>query len=296
MHMRRPYIVGAIVLAALAGAWHFWLGDRWTTRIPRDWDLSTRYVGTQTNADPKSGVVPRQDQFGTYERRIRVTDASDWPRAVVLEDRYTVRDMNNGAILFDYTTHERVDAQTGAWSAGAHKGEVVVFPRNVEKRTYVMRSNYLESVPLRFAATDEVGGLATYIFSYHGAEEYTAAYKGTAEYPGVPVKPGQEIRCADDQFYYRIWIEPATGEQVKVEEGCPSGDFIYDIATGARLEAVDRWNGATAGADLALRVSEVYGERKAFLCASLYIPLALVTISALLLMLDFRSSRGQSAE
>ena len=28
--MKRPYIIAAIVFAALAGAWHFWLGARWT--------------------------------------------------------------------------------------------------------------------------------------------------------------------------------------------------------------------------------------------------------------------------
>ena len=181
------------MIGTLAGAWHLWLGARWTMRIRRDWSLSTRYVGTQTNADPKSGIIPRQDQFGTYERRIRVTDASDWPHSVMLEDRYTVRDISDGAILFDYTTHERVDPRTGAWNTGAYKGEIVVFPRNAEKRTYVMRSNYLEGIPLAFTGTDRIGDLDTYIFAYRGPEEYTAAYMGTPEYPGVSVKRGRRF-------------------------------------------------------------------------------------------------------
>jgi hypothetical protein len=286
--MRRPYIVGAIVFVALAGAWHFWLGARWTMRIGPHWSLSTKYVGTQTDADPQTGILPAKDQFGTYVRSIRVTDASDWPRTVLLEDRYTVRHMSKGTAIFDHTTHERVDPQTGAWAAGPHKGEIVVFPRHVERRTYVMRSNYLESVPLAFAGTDRVGGIDTYLFAYRGRGEYTAAYKGTSEYPGLTVKPGQEIRCADDQFYYRIWVEPTTGALVKVEEGCPAGDFVYDIATKARLAAVDRWSGVAAGADLARRIAEVHDLRRAFLLSSRYFPGTLLAISLLLLILGVR--------
>jgi hypothetical protein len=150
-----------------------------------------------------------------------------------------------------------------------------------------MRSNYLEGIPLSFAGTEDIGGLPTYVFAYHGRGEYTESYKGSAEFPGVPVKPGQEIRCADDQFYYRIWVEPRTGSQVKVEEGCPSGDFIYDIASNARLEAVDRWNGVTAGAELARRVEEVYSLRRRFLLASVYVPAAMLAAAIVLAGLAF---------
>jgi hypothetical protein len=293
--MRRPYIIAGIAFAAFAGAWHFWLAPRWTMRIPHDWRLSARYLGTQTNADPKSGLVPVKDQFGTYDRQVRVVDARDWPHSVLLEDRYTVHDMNGGATLFDYTTHERVDPRTGAWSAGVHNSEIAVFPRNVQRQTYVMRSNYLEGVPLAFAGTDQIDGLDTYVFAYRGRGEYTNSYKGTAEVPGVPVEPGQEIRCADDQFYYRTWVEPRTGEQVKVEEGCPSGDFVYDIATNTRRAAVDRWNGVTAGGDLARRVSEVYNERRTFLWVSLYFPVGLLGISAVLVALGLRSRHDKLA-
>ena len=80
-----------------------------------------------------------------------------------------------------------------------------------------------------------------------------------------------------------------------MEEGCPSGDFIYDIATKTRLVAVDRWNGVTAGADLALRVSDVHRLRRVFLWASLYFPASLLAISVPLLALGLRARREQPA-
>jgi hypothetical protein len=56
--MKRSYIVAAIVLAAFAAIWHFSLGSRWTMRVPRDAVITTHYVGTHTNADSLTGIVP----------------------------------------------------------------------------------------------------------------------------------------------------------------------------------------------------------------------------------------------
>ena len=88
----------------------------------------------------------------------------------------------------------------------------------------------------------------------------------------MKIPAGQEIRCADDQFYYRVWVEPLTGEQVKVEEGCLSGDFFYDKVTGKQGAAIDRWNGETSGVGLAARVTEVFHARRTYTWAALYLP------------------------
>ena len=274
--MRRRYIVAAIVLGVLAAVWQFGLGLRWTRRLSRDAVFSTTYVGTQTNANPTTGVVPKEDDLSSYERSLRVTGAADWPRSVVLEDKYTVRDTRSGAVVYEYATNERVDPRTGAWADGPRKGDIVVFPRNVQKRTYTLGGNYVAGVPLKFAGAADVGGIDTYLFSYRGPLDLTAAFAGTAQFPGVQVLAGQEIRCADDQFYFRIWVEPLTGEQVKVEEGCLSGDFIYDKLTGKQLAAVDRWNGETTGAGLSARITEVFNARRRYTWAAIYIPGILV--------------------
>src|ERR1700674_2995578 len=123
----RSYIVAAIAVAAIAIVWHFWLGPRWTIRVPRDTAIATKYVGTLTNADPKTGVVPQQDALAIYDRDIRVIDAADWPRSVVLEDKYIARNTHTGAVLFEHITNGRVDAHTGALAGGPHKGNIVLF-------------------------------------------------------------------------------------------------------------------------------------------------------------------------
>jgi hypothetical protein len=96
-------------------------------------------------------------------------------------------------------------------------------------------------------------------------------YSGTPDVPGIKLLPGQDIRCADDNFYYRVWVEPRTGTQVQVEEGCLSGDFVYDKATGNKVSAVDRWNGVTAGSNLTSGLTEIYNARRVYLSA-LYLP------------------------
>lgn len=280
---RRGYLIAGFVTAALGVAWRFWLSVPFTIRVPRDFNVVTTYFGTQTNADPGTGLIPDRDELGTYERRLRVIDAHDWPQSVVLADDYRVRDLRTGEILFEYLTRERVDPRTGASYAGPHKGEIVLFPRNVGKLGYVMRANYVKSIPLAFTGVDEIDGLETYVFSYRGHGEYTQAFGGNEEFPGVAVKPGQEIHCADDQFYYRIWVEPTTGEQVRIEEGCPSNDYIYETATNRKLAAVDRWSGATSAADVARKVPAIYRRRRLYLLASRYIPATLFAASLLLL-------------
>ncbi len=132
-----------------------------------------------------------------------------------------------------------------------------------------MRSSYLPGLLLKFSGLREIGGLETYLFSYKRAIASPAVYGGTAETPGVKLLPGQDIRCADDNFYYRIWIEPRTG--VQVEEGCLSGDFVYDKATGNKISAIDRWNGVSAGSQLSSAITEIYSDRLVYLSA-LYLP------------------------
>jgi hypothetical protein len=291
--MRRSYIVTAIALAVFATVWHFSLGPRWTMRVPRDAVFTTHYVGTQTNADSATGVVPQRDALSNYDRIVRVKDAADWPRSVILEDKSSVRDIRTGAINYEYITRERIDPVTGAWSDGAYKGEIVFFPRNVQKRTYTMRANYIPGVPLKFSGVSDLGGMETYLFSYKGPVEYTAVFSGTPESPGARALPGQEVRCADEQFYYRAWIEPRTGAQVKVEEGCMSGDFVYDKATGKKVSALDRWNGATTGYTLSSGITEIYKARRAYLFA-MYLP-GILLIGSLAILAAGRSRRGQGA-
>jgi hypothetical protein len=101
------------------------------------------------------------------------------------------------------------------------------------------------------------------------------------------VKPGQELKCADDQFIFKAWVEPLTGGIIKVEESCHSGDYVYDIATGKQLEAVDRWDGSTAGEDVVNRVKRADWDRTRQLWINYYIPPMLLLTGLLCFGLAF---------
>jgi hypothetical protein len=175
-------------------------------------------------------------------------------------------------VTYEYNYIAAVDPRTGAHLKPEYRGDYFLFPRNVERKTYNLRFAYLKGIPVAFQTEEEVVGLATYLFTYRGRGEYTESYTGTAEFPGVPVMPGQEIKCADDQFVFKAWVEPVTGEIIKIEENCLASDYIYEIATGKQLEVVDRWGGQTDGNDVINRVETVGRERTRLLWQRRYIP------------------------
>ena len=275
--MRRTLFVVGLALIASAALWHLGLARRWTHRIPVGWTTASHYVGTATYPDPKTGRLPEGGELARYDRTQRVSSDAGRPRWVEFEDRYTVRDAATGHIVFDYTTRDTVDPLTGAHLEAHYRGDVALFPRDVQRRTYRLRTNYVTGIPLTFERQDVLEGLTTYLFSYRGRLVSTPSYAGsTGDLGGLRVPPGQEVRCLDDQFYYRIWVEPRTAEQVKLEEGCPSGDYLHDIASGRPVTALSRWTGVTAGDALIERIGEVRRLRRSYLWASRYLPLLLL--------------------
>jgi hypothetical protein len=266
-------LIGA-VLIILAGVWHLWIGERWTRRIPSGWQWTASFIGVIGYADPQTGKFPEKDSSATYERSIKIASSS--PTSVTLVDAYTVRNFVSGKVEWDYISQVDVDPQTGAHlDQQEQRGDYYIFPRQVEKKTYRISMNYLKRIPLSFEREEEIEGLLTYRFGYRGRAEYTESYAGTPEYPGTKVGPGQEIRCLDDQFTIVMWVEPTSGELVKLEEGCYSGDYIYDVATNQPVAAVMRWGGVTEGNDVVSRAERIRQERRAYLAARCF-PLVLL--------------------
>jgi hypothetical protein len=275
MAVRRVPLALGIMLLASAALWRAVIAPRWTDRLPRGWSQSVRFAGVQTNAAPGSATLPARDVLGLYDRSTTIESESGRPESVLLRDALIIRDPVTRQTTFSYATEALVDPRTGAHLDPRYRGEIAVFPRQVEKQSYRLRANYVNGVPLNFEGEDDVAGLATYRFSYHGRGEYPQAFAGTPDSPWVTLKPGQRLLCADDQFYLRIWVEPLTGERVKVEEGCPSGDFVYDDS-GRIVLAVDRWQGASSGTGLLTRVEQVHVERIRYLVAARVVPLLLI--------------------
>ena len=285
------FIIAGLLLFGMTAIWHFALVPHWTERIPAGWQWETNYTGYQTWPDPQTGQLPKKDATATYTHTISLVDNSRQRGSVELDDRYLTHDVATGQVTYEYNYHAPVDPRTGAHLKEEYRGDYFLFPRNVEQKTYKMRFSYLKGIPVVFQREDDVEGLATYLFTYRGRGEYTESYVGTTQYPGIKVKPGQEIKCADDQFIFKAWVEPVTGEIIRIEESCNSNDYYYDIATGKQLGLVDRWGGGTAGDDVISRVETVSRERSRLLRTTRYIPAGLLAGGVLcfgLLMLPKR--------
>lgn len=237
--MRKKILIAlGLALLSFTAVWQFALMPRLTERIPAGWQWATSYIGYQTYPDPQTGQIPQKDATGTYSHAIAIVPNSRQPGSVELDDSYLIHDIASGQVTFEYNYHAPVDPRTGAHLKPEYRGDYFLFPRNTERKTYSLRFSYLKGIPVAFQREEEVAGLTTYLFTYLGRGEFTEAYARTAEYPGAQVKPGQEIKCADDQFVFKAWVEPVTGEIIKIEESCNSNDYVYDIATGKQLAQI----------------------------------------------------------
>ncbi len=270
------FFIAGILLMCLAALWRFIMFPSWNVRLTPDWRWQGQYIGIITEPEPATGRFPSRDKVGLYERAARVLGPAPGEEAVIVEDRFTIRDPAAGKPTWEYILRSAVNPRTGRHAAAAHSGDQFVFPRDTRKSGYRIRFNYLEGVPVAFHGEETVEGIPVYVFTYRGRAEYTRCYAGTPDYPGAKVKQGQDIRCAADQFSIRFWVEPLTGEILKLDEGCPSGDWIYDVASGKALQPLLRWGGVNTGDDLLLRAAFIRGERRRLLWMGLCLPAGLL--------------------
>ena len=271
--MRKKVLIPVgLALLGFTAVWQFALAPRLTQRIPSGWSWKIDYIGFQTYPDPQTGQIPEKDVSTTYSQSIKIVPHSQRPGSVELDSNYSINDITTGQVSWEYELLALVNPQTGEHLKPEYRGDYFVFPRNVEKKTYRLRFSYLKGVPLAFQKEVDLEGLNTYLFAYRGRGEYTESYAGTEKYLGTKVKSGQEIKCADDQFTFRIWVEPLTGATIKIDESCHSGDHVYDVATGAQLEGVSRWDGVTAGDDVITQVRSAGVERTRLLWFNRYLP------------------------
>lgn len=275
--MPRPYkiVIGSgLFLLALSAAWHFTLSPRWLRRIQPGWSWKSTFVGTSTFADSATGKFPSKDPAVIQEKGIHPVKDTPSSSPVSVDDYYITRDPRTGQKTWEYVFQAQVDPVTGAHARPDFRGDIYVFPRSVRKQAYRLRWNYMKGVPLEFEREEAVEDLPAFVFNYKGPAEYTESYAGTKEYPGVKVAPGQTIACKDAQYSLRVWVEPLTGEILKMDEACPTGDYIHDFA-GKPITAVLRWSAVTAGDDVVLRAGIIRGRKREFLWMVHYIPTGL---------------------
>jgi len=78
-------------------------------------------------------------------------------------------------------------------------------------------------------------------------------------------------------------FEPLTGEILKTDESCYSGDYYYDIPSGKPLAALMRWVGKTSGDDILRQVDHIRLLRAHVLFNTVYLPVGLA-LSGLVLL------------
>ena len=222
-----------------------------TPRLVSNFSEIFQFEGMVTFADPQTGLLPVMNSPAVYQRVFHVLPQAS---GQALEDLVLLGGKKITRVIWKPGS---IDFKNGQHLQSGFDKDYYRFPRHTEKKTYVLRYSYLKGIPLQFMREEDLGGMKTYLFSYQGKAEWTELYQGTEDFPGVPVAPGQEIRCSDDAFYYRAWVEPRTGDMVKIEEGCPSGDALYDKSTGKLLAFIVRWCRKTTDADVHARLEKI---------------------------------------
>ncbi len=289
--LRSWWVRAGLVVLLAAAVWQAAVANRWSRRLVAGWSWAAVQIGTFTRPDPETNRLGERETPALYERRLEVMGPGNAPNTVILEERFTVWDVD-GTVRWQALTQSSVDPRTGLHAEGDHQGQAAVFPRRVHQTTYRFHAGHLNSIPLAFQREEAIEGLPTYLFAYKGRAEYTGVYTGTddfipshgspaeerespkgdspkpgalargAGFTGIAVKSWQEIRCADDQFAIQVWVEPLTGEVVKLDERCPSGDYVYETTTDLPVFPVARWGGVTAGDEVLARVSALQRLRR----------------------------------
>jgi hypothetical protein len=288
--MRKILLGIGLILIVAAPIWKFGLSSRYTDRFYDGWTWEVESLGTNLWADEASGQFPDDVQYLidddiSITERVIVANSENAPSGqVTMSDSFTARDPQTNEVTWEFITEVNVDQKTGQ-HVGEFAGDYFLFPRNTEKTTYAIRNASYLGVPLAFEEEEDINGINTYRFGFHGTLDNTAAYVDW------PLEDGQAIKC--ENFDYEFWIEPLTGDVVKYLESCP-GDLVYDTATDEGAYYISRWSGKINGDDLFKHVALVKAERSRLLWLSSYLPLLLLVGGIVIAGASFAVGSGDS--
>lgn len=280
---RIPLLMLGLFLLILAGVWRFALSERWSQRFPDDWKWEISILGTTRYPDEATGdyppelTFPDDDDVNISEREITVSDDNAADGSILMSDHSTSRDVNTNAVIWEFTYTAEIDPETAKHTTEPHQEDYFLFPRNVEQKTYNIRHSSYQGLPLTFEGEEEIEGLLTYHFAFHGEMDNSAAY------PDQPLEENQSIRCSE--LYLEYWVEPVTGEIAKYREGCAS-DYVFDTQTNENLIPLSRWSAESGGDDIIRQVNDIKSQRRTLLWTSIYIPLLLAVAGVLALGLS----------
>src|SRR5688572_25592665 len=115
---RVPLLVLGVVLLFSAAAWKLVLSERWSKRLPDDWEWEVNFLGTGLYPDesgdfPEGREFPEDDDLNVSERIVSIADEDAPAGAVQINDHYISYDINTNAVTWDFTYTAQVDPDTG---------------------------------------------------------------------------------------------------------------------------------------------------------------------------------------
>jgi len=291
--MKKPYLIAGIILIALAAIWRFGIAPQKTLRVPKDWSMQAEYLGDLNYAD-ENGVIPEKRDINVYKRNWFVKEWSS-DRAVI-RDIYKTYDIITGKITWAAELDFEVDPKTGKnLSYPGHPeaaGTYYFFPQNAAKQDYPAFESFLYPLTFKFDRIEKLAGLEIYVYRFRGDINFDEGYKGTDEYPGFKAPLGQTI--IGFGVIKEIWVEPRTGEMVKLLEDSP-GDYYTDVKTKKKIAGISAWKGETTGNTVELLVDRAKDIIFTLNLHRLWIPGVLFFSGVLLILLGVVRKKQVSA-
>lgn len=203
-----------------------------------------------------------------------------------------------------YSTALAVDRKTGAaqdWTGQwldtgnresvKYSGQIYKFPFGTEKKTYeIFDRDLLATRPAKFVKTEQIEGLETYQFTQEIRDEVQKVPEDRLQVlmsQMAPTATSAEVRYSNTRT---VWVEPATGQFIKVQElqkkslvpnvGAPvvllDAPFVYTVDTTRKAAETAKAN------------------RQKLMLVSVWAPLGLVVLGLVLLVLGIMIARRPS--
>ena len=309
--------LGVLALVFAAGL-AFFVGPR-VERLPYDLDR-TQSVAEAPNAtflqisngavainraDLRSTITVQPDTQATAD----LEGDLDGEAAVWLVGQQVIRTDTND-LISAYSTSLALDRKTaaalpweGQWldtgnerQSVDYSGQIYKFPFGTQKKTYqIFDRDILATQPANFVKTEEINGLETYQFTQEirgGRQQVPADRLAVLLSALVPGSTSGEIVYNNTRT---VWVEPTTGQYIKVQE------TQQKSLVGNNGQSVEILNAVfTYTDDTIARSADTAGSNRQLLqIVTMWGPIALVVVGLILvvigLMLIVRRTRGRHA-
>jgi hypothetical protein len=277
--MNRISLGLGLVLVVVAGVWVAVISPRYQMRFPDGW--SWRFDAEGYTVYPSGSDFPPPPYNNDLNIRSITIESENADGSITFYDRYQTFDPATNAQLWDLEYRTTVDPISGRLLA-PYENDYFFLPRNPDKTTYTIRNSAYESIPMTFVEEVQVEGVNTYLYQFKGT------WNNTILYPDYELGEGQTILCFDFELSY--WIEPNTGDPVKLLEDCP-GDWVVNQTTETKILPISKWRTETSTTDPVRQVESIIARLNQERLLSVFVPLGLGIFGMVLMVWFFVAQR-----